>query len=144
MLARQHDVEMADAIIFCRNIEPQYECLLEWALELSKPVIYELDDNLLEAPDTTPDLRYFRAPERQAQLRRYLRRADLVRVYSPALERYLAPDNSCVVRVNGHWTGAYYPAAHHRETSGGVRLVYVTSAWKTLLGRCLSTHYSAS
>ncbi|NJN93623.1 MAG: glycosyltransferase [Anaerolineales bacterium] len=127
----------ADVVIFCRNIEPEYGHLLELAFTWGKPIIYDLDDNLLEAPDSTPGLRYFRHPERQAQLKKYLTQANLVRVYAPALQRYLASYNSNVFKVNGPLDWKLVPSSFPPRTSQRVRLVYATARLEDEIGEML-------
>ncbi len=136
-LVRRRNLEQADVVVFCRNFEPKYGHVLSWALELAKPIIYELDDNLLEAPDTTPILRHFRTPERQAQLKKYLREADLIRVYAPALQRYLTAYNPHVFRVNGPLDWSLLPDRPPLRDPKRVRLVYVTSRLEDEIGLML-------
>lgn len=83
--ARFSDMEWADLVIFCRNTEPAYD-FVESLLSLSKPYIYELDDNLFELPFNTPERLYHHAPDRFAQLKKYINNSNLVRVYSSHLE----------------------------------------------------------
>lgn len=127
----------ADVVIFCRNIEPEYGHFLELALVWGKPVIYDLDDNLLEAPDTTPGLRYFRHPERQTQLKKYLTQANLVRVYAPALQRYLANYNPHVLKINGPLDWKLVPALFPPRSSQRIRLIYATARLEDEIGEML-------
>ncbi|MBI1880968.1 MAG: glycosyltransferase [Chloroflexi bacterium] len=137
-LIRRRSVEQSDVVVFCRNMEPQYGQPLDWAVELGKPIIYELDDNLLEVPDTNPGLRYLRAPERQAQLKKYLRRANLIRVYAPALQHYLTSYNPNIVPVNGPLDWSLVPARFPPRDPQRVRLVYATSRLEDEIGLMLS------
>lgn len=136
-IVRRHHLEQADLLILCRNIEPEFGHLLDWALESGKPIIYELDDNLLEAPDTNPGLRYIREPERQKQLKIYLRQADLIRVYAPALQHYLANYNANIVKVNGPLDWSLVPDVFPSRNSQRVRLVYATSRLEDEIGLML-------
>jgi glycosyltransferase involved in cell wall biosynthesis len=136
-LVQRRRLEWADVVVFCRNVEPKYGRVLEGAVELGKPIIYELDDNLLEVPDTTPELRLLGVPQRQAQVKQYLRQANLIRVYSPVLQRYLAAYNPCVVTINGPLDWSLLPGQPCRRDPHRVRLVYVTSRLEDAVGQML-------
>ncbi len=123
----RRNVEWADVVVFCRNMRPRYGRALEWAKALGKPVMYELDDNLLEVPPDVPDAHVYRDPTRQAQLRQYLEQADLVRVYSNALREYVADINPNVVRVDGPLDWSLVPERPARRDARRVRIVYATS-----------------
>lgn len=117
----------ADVVVFCRNTEPRHGAWLDTALALGKPFIYELDDNFFAMPPDTPDSLYHRAPERLAQLERYLRHASLVRVYSEALRARVAAINPHVHRVDGLIDWDLVPAERPRTPPGPLRVVYATS-----------------
>ena len=136
-LVHRRSLERADVIVFCRNTTPKYGRFLEWALELNKPVIYDLDDNLLEAPDSTPGSRRNHVPEMRSQTERYLRQADLVRVYSVALREYLEPYNANVLRVDGPLDWSLAPETLPEQDDESVRLVYATSRFEDEIGLML-------
>ena len=82
------DLDWADLVIFCRNIEPGSDWILEECLHRNIPTIYDLDDNLWEVPEGLKYTAYYNAPERIRQMERFLSRVNLVRVYSqPLVER---------------------------------------------------------
>jgi glycosyltransferase involved in cell wall biosynthesis len=131
---QRHNVEWADVVVFCRNMRARYGRALEWARELDKPVMYELDDNLLEVPDAAPDAYVYRDPARRAQLRRYLEQADLVRVYSSALREYVANINPNVVKVDGPLDWSLVPDRPTRSSDHRVQVVYATSRLADVVG----------
>jgi len=117
----------ADVVVFCRNTEPRYGAALGAALAMSKPIIYELDDDFFSIAPNTPVGRYHRDPARLAQLEHYLRHASLVRVYSEALRARVAPFNARVERVAGLVDWDLVPAVRPSRPPGPVRIVYATS-----------------
>ena len=136
-LVQQPNLERADVVVFCRNTRPKYSRFLEWALEMDKPVIYDLDDNLLEVPDSTPESRYCHIPKVRAQIERYLRQVDLVRVYSVALRDYLEPYNPNVVRVDGPLDWSLVPETLPEPEDEQVRVIYATSRLEDEVGPIL-------
>ena len=120
-------VVKADVVVFCRNTEPAYNWILDTALDEKRPVVYELDDNFFEIPPTTAVGRYHRAPERLAQLERYLRGASLVRVYSQALGQRVVGLNPHVVPLEGPVDLSLIPPETTRHDQDKVRIVYATS-----------------
>lgn len=97
----RRQIQRADAVMFCRNIEPAYGGALNAALELGKPIIYELDDNLFELSAHSKAEEHYKDPAKQDQLRRYLKSANLIRVYSEHLKQIVSEINPNVVRVDG-------------------------------------------
>lgn len=122
-----HRLERAEVVVFCRNTEPAYRWILDFALARGKPVVYDLDDNFFELPPTTDVGRYHRAPERLRQLERYLRNAALVRVYSETLQERVERLNANVVRVDGPIDWNLIPNRPTRQDRSKVRIVYPTS-----------------
>jgi glycosyltransferase involved in cell wall biosynthesis len=94
-------VARADVIVTCRSTEPVYRPIYVLAHELRIPVIYDLDDNLLDLPPDNLSWRYHSNPARKAQLEWMLRTAALVRVHSPVLRDIIRPYNPNVDLV---WT----------------------------------------
>ena len=86
---RTSDILWADLIVFCRNTDPLGNKILDEVLSHNKPFIYELDDNFFELSLDGPEGKYHRAPERIAQLEKYLVNSSLVRVYSKILDRHI-------------------------------------------------------
>ncbi len=121
-------VAKADLLVMSRNTDPANNRAWQYARQLGKPIIYELDDNLFELPmDSTVGV-YHREPARLNQLAEYIRSASLVRVYSTMLQQRLAELNSNVVRVQGLIDWSLVPSClpHHRKPEQ-VWIVYATS-----------------
>ncbi|MBX9692090.1 MAG: hypothetical protein K2Z81_06885, partial [Cyanobacteria bacterium] len=133
--ATRADIGWADAVVFCRNTEPQFNFLLIEAIARQKGLIYDLDDSFWDVPPTTdPALsRYHRQPVRLRQFEQYLSLASLVRVYSPTLEAKVACFNqnarlrrssfdfSCLRKMNRADDSSF--ASNERA----VKIVYATS-----------------
>jgi hypothetical protein len=113
-------------VVFCRNVEPRYEYILDAVLARRLPYIYDIDDNLFEVPANLADGRYYNAPERAALLTRYLSSANLVRVYSPTLLERICSLNEHTSQIPAvlDWR-----LIRPRRTSHGgkVKIVYATS-----------------
>ena len=88
------DVAWADVIILCRNVEPIYKPIIDLALELGIPLIYDLDDNLLAPPKGSDAYYYYAHPTRKAHLEWILSAVNLVRVHAPALSDVVRTYNS--------------------------------------------------
>lgn len=121
-------LQRADVVVFCRNTEPAHGRVLEAALELGKPIIYELDDNFFDIPLSSQGGRYHREETRLAQLQRYLTSATVVRVYSTLLQERLRPMNPRVRCVDGSVDAALLPTGSGADDGDRpVRIVYATS-----------------
>jgi hypothetical protein len=132
--AAQRDLDWADAIVFCRNAEPRYAPLLAAAQARGVPLMYDLDDNLLELPAGCDNAAQVSESSRQAMLQNYLRAATLVRVYSPLIaqrveglnprvvESFAPVDLSLVPPVG--WTSK---SVHTDRRPSPIKIVYATS-----------------
>ncbi len=120
-------VERADVVAFCRNLEPAYGNALELAHSLNRPIFYDLDDNFFELVNSYPEERRYLTAERLAQLELYVRQASLVRVYSEPLLERVRSLNERVVRVDPPIDWSLVPPAAPRREPGKVRIVYATS-----------------
>jgi glycosyltransferase involved in cell wall biosynthesis len=127
-LASPRQVDRADVVVFCRNVEPAYGATLQAAVALGKPIIYDLDDNLLELPGDLALAPYYQAAYRQDQLAAYLIHASLVRVYSSCMLRVLASHTANVRQVDGPVDWRQVPdQPAPRAIDGKTRVVYATS-----------------
>jgi len=128
-------VEAADVVVMCHTMDPVFADIPKWIGEAGVPLIYELDDNLLDVP-AIPGLDYLREPNRRAQLIACLRQADLVRTYSAELRDYVSAYNPQTVLVAGPLDWSLVPQSP-RPADGTARVVYATSRQHDHLGRML-------
>lgn len=147
-LVRPRHVERADVLVTCHSIDPAHAWFLDRARELRIPLVYEIDDNLLEPPPDVPGMQYLREPARQAALRHCVRQATLIRTYAPALKRHLQPMNPRIVLVDGPLDWSLVPFRRQEQGVARVQLVYATGRVQDSIGsmiagplqRVLATH----
>lgn len=77
----------ADVVLYCRNNLPEARHWYEEIIALRIPIIYVLDDNFWALPYYLEDGAYYKTGGRLQQVEEYIRYADLVKVFSPALYR---------------------------------------------------------
>lgn len=126
-LASPRDVRHADLVVFCRNVRPRYAGLLEAARRRGIPVIYDLDDNFFELPPDGEVPGHYLTPERRATLNRYLRGADLVRVYSEPLRARAATMNPHVVKISAPVDPEVISRSKPEVRRKRIAIVYATS-----------------
>lgn len=123
----EKDFEWCDLVILCRNTDPQTGQWFLKLLQTNKPYIYDIDDNFFELSANTIAGKYHKAPERINLLREYIRRADLVRVYSGPMVAQTQNLNPKVVKLTGpvDWR----LLANSQKASGDnlIKIVYATS-----------------
>jgi hypothetical protein len=117
----------ADLVVFCRNAEPRYGYILNKVLERGIPFIYDLDDNLFEIPPDLEDGRYYGVPQRKKQLERYLRRANLLRVYSAKLLEGMSVYNPAIQQMDETVDWDLIASAARPSPERRVKIVYATS-----------------
>ena len=124
MVSRAH-VRRADVIVFCRNASPRHTTALDEALRLGKPIIYDLDDDLLSFyANAVGDSE---SSGRLNQLRLYLQSASIVRVYSERLAQTIREINSQVIRIDGPIDLRLVPASFtKRDVPSSVKIAYAT------------------
>jgi len=128
--ALPRQVEHADVVVFCRNLDPAHRDVLELARSLNRPILYDLDDNFFELGKSYPRERAHLTAERLAQLETYLRQASLVRVYSEPLRERVQSLNSRVARIDGPIDWSLLPSSPPSRDPRRVRIVYATSRFR--------------
>jgi hypothetical protein len=126
-LVRRPAVDRADVVVLCRHVAPKFARILRWVEETGRPLIYELDDNLLDIPQEIPGLDYARDPASRAALIACIRRADVVHVYSPTLQECVSSYNPSVRVVTGPLDWGLIPDTLPARDPRRMRLVYATS-----------------
>jgi glycosyltransferase involved in cell wall biosynthesis len=136
-LVNRRSVERADVIVICRVLSAAFARILQWARAAGTPLIYELDDNLVDVPEDIPGLEYARDPEVRRLLIDSLRAAGVVRVYAPSLRERLAEYSDRVQLVTGPLEWTMIPDHLPPKAGNRVRLVYATSRAQDRIGELL-------
>ncbi len=125
-LASRRQVESADVVVFSRNTDSAYGTVLRSAVELGKPIVYDLDDNFFVMPSYSTTEQNYATPQRLAQLQCYLRSASLVRLYSEHLQRRTVQMNPNAVTVAAPLDWSLVPSRVSRDPDY-VSIVYATA-----------------
>jgi glycosyltransferase involved in cell wall biosynthesis len=127
LFVKEKDIEWSDLIIFCRNVEAVGARWLSKVLEKNKPFIYDIDDNFFELSAGTSVGKYHTSPERLTMLEQYIRRANLVRVYSEAMLERSRSLNPQTQKVNGYIDWRLVTIPPRGMDKQPVKIVYATS-----------------
>jgi len=136
-LVKRTAIDSAAVVVLCHTIDPKSRWIVDYVREHDKPLVYEIDDNLLEVPVEIPGMDYLRQPERRAALLDCLAHAGVVRTYSPALRDFLSAFNQHVVTVSGPVDWSLVPDPAPPRDGSRLRLVYATSRQQDRIGRML-------
>ncbi len=120
------DIYWADLVVFSRNQDPAFGYFIEVAQARNIPIVYDLDDNFWELPEYVEDRKLIATPERIAQLEEYLRRATLVRAFSPVIAQRVREFNKNVTMVVPGIDLAILPSQKPERTDGKIRITYAT------------------
>jgi glycosyltransferase involved in cell wall biosynthesis len=123
----RRQIARADVLVMSHTISPAHEWILDCAHEHGTPLLYDLDENLLDPPGDVPGLEFHREPARRALVQRAISQAVLVRTYAPALQRLLAGRHANVVRVDGPVDWRLVPEQRPDRHDERVHVVYATS-----------------
>ena len=86
-------LEQVNIVVFHRNCHPNCRAIIDTVIAANTPMIYEIDDNYFEIPESLPIGRYMRNPSVIQTLEHILRSASVVKVGSPELIPFIAKYN---------------------------------------------------
>lgn len=133
-LVNRRLIDRADVVVLGRVLSAPFAKILEWVKAAGKPLVHELDDNLVDVPDDIPGLGYARDPDVRRLLIDCLRAANVIRVYAPALRDRLAEYSDHIQLVTGPLDWTLIPDRLPPKDARRVRLVYATSRAQDRIG----------
>ena len=105
-------VSLADMVVIQRDFprwETAYQAVIQLARSEGKPVIYEVDDLLLELPEDHPDRPIYYYSRTLLPMLRAILEADAVTASTPALRDYLLPFNPNVLLLPNYLVDDLWP-----------------------------------
>lgn len=126
MKAYPERVEQAGLVVIQRDFPRHtaaYEAVIETARRLGRPVLYELDDLLLELPPAHPD--YYAYLSARGPILRAMVEADAVIVSTPPLAGYAREFNPNVFVVPNYLNDAWWRLRPYQERTGPLTLGYM-------------------
>ena len=121
------DIVASDVVVFCRSQSwDAYQAAL-CARHLGKGIVFEIDDNFLECPISTPIGRYHREPRRLHVMRRLYELASVTRVYSGVMEAQAKQLGAHTQMAKAYFDAKSLDRAARRpRTDGVVRIALAT------------------
>jgi len=119
-------LKSSDLVLFCRNMDPIHNWILEECLSYNIPTAYDLDDNFWEVPLDLPYAQLIRSPERIQQLEKYITSVDLLRVYSQHLHAVVSKYNTNAILVPPCIDMNLVPKEPLPKKDDKIRITYVT------------------
>ncbi len=124
------DLVNIDLVIFCRNCDMSEIACLNDIFRKKIPYIYELDDSFFAIDSTTALGYHYRQPVIQYVFKKFLKNAELIRVYNVKLAARCAEINKQVAVTNCYFDIDLLKQVTRSPTKK-IRIAYATSRFKT-------------